>query len=220
LTLIKSNPLFKQKRAEFFTENFNPHGFSLEKVITIIRNLDKASDRLNEFSGKKKSASLMYRAILKRLGYKQVVDSAFLDNLVNRINQFFFEFPPVLLNSNIKGILATLKNEGYTLNISSNTGFIEGPFLRRYLQEGKLDKFFDFTIFSDEIDASKPSSHFFNIVHQNAKTEKHEILHIGDNYKADFLGATSFGFNALHIENGEYTLEQIKQSIDEKNRHF
>lgn len=221
LTLIKSNPLFKRKRAEFLSEHFNPKGFSVDKVINIIHSLDKASDRLNEKSGKKKEAILMYKSILKRLGYNlNNVNIHFLDNLVKQINQLFFEFPPVLLNNNIPDILTTLKGNGYTLNISSNTGFIEGPFLRSYLQKNQLYNYFDFAIFSDEIDASKPSANFYNIVYQNAGAEKYEILHIGDNYTADYMGAIKFGFNALHITNHNYTFELIKTTIDEKNRHF
>ncbi len=221
LTLIKSNPLFKRKRAEFLSEHFNPKGFSVDNVINIVHSLDKACDRLNEKSGKKKEARLMYRSILKRLGYNlNNVHNNFLDDLVKQINQLFFEFPPVLLNHHIPDILKDLKGNGYTLNISSNTGFIEGPFLRRYLQKNHLDNFFDFAIFSDEIDASKPSENFYNIVYQNARAEKCEILHIGDNYTADYIGATNFGFNALHITNNDYTFELIKTTIDEKNRHF
>jgi putative hydrolase of the HAD superfamily len=221
LTLIKSNPLFKRKRAEFLTENFNPKGLSVDEVMTIIHNIDKACDRLNEMSGKKKKAVLMYKAILKRLRYNcNKTDLTFLNDIVNKINRIFFEFPPVLLNNNILPILNFLKSQGYTLNISSNTGFIEGSFLRDFLIQNKMDTFLDFSIFSDEIDASKPSADFYNIVYRNANAEKHQILHIGDNYRADFLGATNFGFNALLIENKDYGLELIKQTLDEKNRLF
>lgn len=221
LTLIKSNPLFKQKRAEYLAENFNPRGLSAETVFNIVHKLDRACDRLNEKSGKKKETSFMYKAILKRLGYKiEAISLNLLEDIISQVNQLFFKYPPVLLNGNIVQILTSLKQDGYTLNISSNTGFIEGFYLRRFLQSVKLDSFFDFAVFSDEINASKPSSGFYEQVYRKIKSEKHEVLHIGDNYLADFMGASRFGFNALLIENRDYSLELIKQTIDEKNRKF
>ena len=224
LTLIKSNPLFKEKRAEFLAENFNPKGFSVPEVKNIVSSLDKACDRLNEKSGTKKKAVFMYRSVLKRLGLKtdirDIKTYIDFDLVVKRINQLFFEYPPVLLNDSITNTLAYLKIEGYSLNISSNTGFIEGPFLRQFLFTSEIGKYFDFSVFSDEINASKPSKRFFECVHKSTSKKKSEILHIGDNYNADFLGASQYGFKAFLIENSEYSFELIQQAIDEKNRKF
>jgi FMN phosphatase YigB (HAD superfamily) len=50
-----------------------------------------------------------------------------------------------------------------------------------------------------------------------ANVKRDEIMHIGDNHIADYIGATSFGFKALLIENHEYSIELIKRKIDEKN---
>jgi putative hydrolase of the HAD superfamily len=219
LTLIKSNPLFKQKRAEFLAENFNPKGFSTEEVLNIVHCVDKACDKLNEKSGEKRKACHMYHSVLKRLAYNiNKEHHSFLDDIVSKINLIFFEYPPVLLNGNITHILSSLKAEGYTLNISSNTGFIEGKFLREFLKMEKIDHYFDFAVFSDEINASKPSYSFFDNVFGRIKNEKHEVLHVGDNYNADFMGASQYGFNVLLIENRDYSYELIKQTIDEKNR--
>lgn len=219
LTLIKSNPLFKQKRAEFLAENFNPKGFSSDKVLDIVRSVDKACDKLNEKSGKKRKACDMYQSVLKRMGYNAINEQhTFFDDIVSGINQIFFAYPPMLLNDNITQTLSRLKTEGYTLNISSNTGFIEGKFLRNFLHSVKIDHYFDFAVFSDEINASKPSPAFFDHVFENIENEKNEVLHVGDNYNADFMGASQYGFNALLIENRDYTYELIKHTIDEKNR--
>ena len=83
-----------------------------------------------------------------------------------------------------------------------------------------LDSFFDFAVFSDEINASKPSPVFYENVFKRINGEKHEVIHIGDNYNADYIGAQNFGFNALLIDNREYSVELIKSKINEKNREF
>lgn len=206
------------KRAEYLAENYNPRGYSASTVMDIIHNVDKACDLLNEKTGKKRKAGQMYKTVLKRLGHK-IENDNILNDLVSKINRIFFEYPPVMLNKNILPIVSTLKHEGYTLNISSNTGFIEGPFLRKFLRSIEIEHYFDFAIFSDEIEASKPSWSFFENVYKNTGHSKEEVLHIGDNYNADYLGASKFGFNALLIDK-EYSYELIKQTIDEKNRKF
>lgn len=110
-------------------------------------------------------------------------------------------------------ILSYLKEKSYTINLSSNTGFVEGDILRPVLEEMGILKYFDFLVFSDEINASKPSSHFFEVVHQQTSVAKNEILHIGDNPKADYMGAKSFGFDALLITDDNYTLDDIKRKL-------
>ena len=41
---------------------------------------------------------------------------------------------------------------------------------------------------------------------------------MGDNYLADFIGAQSFGFHALYLEDSEYSINLIKKKINEANR--
>jgi putative hydrolase of the HAD superfamily len=190
-------------------------------IFAIIQNVDRASDRLNEISGKKLATELMYRTILKRLGYKSsLIDYNLLSEIKLQVNELYYEYQPMLLNDNIIKMLVQLKREGYSLNISSNTGFIEGAYLIKSSKLIELFGLFDFAVFSDEINASKPSSGFYENVFTRINGDKQEILHIGDNYRTDYLGALSFGFNALLIDNREYSIELIKKKIDEKNRGF
>lgn len=218
LTLIKSNPLFKHKRADFFAKKYNPLGLSEDAVFNIIRRCDKASDRLNEFSGKKIETELMYKTILKRLGHKiDSIKSSELFEIKLAVNNLFYEHPPTLLNEQILNILKQLKHEGYSLNISSNTGFIEGIYLKQCIHLIDLFSHFDFLVFSDEINASKPSNRFFEEVFNQTKVKKQEILHIGDNRIADYEGAIFFGFQALLIDNHNYSINLIKEKINETN---
>lgn len=214
LTLIKSHPEFKEKRATFLKNEFNPNSYSIKDIMLIVQSIDKTCDNLNELNGKKIQTELMYKKILLELG-NNPEDLTFnlLFNLKLEINDLFMNFQPIFLNTSIPKILNLLKADGYSLNISSNTGFIEGDVLIDTLQNLKIYDYFDFCVFSDEINASKPSGNFFKHVFEKSKKEKQEILHIGDNYKADYEGALRYGFKALHITEQQYTINDITRYL-------
>lgn len=218
LTLIQSHQDFKTKRAEYFADGFNPLNLSLREVFEIINNTDKACDRLNENSGAKVPAVYMYHIILKKLGFgSQNISVQVTQEIKSKIDKLFLKLQPRFLNPMIMSMLQKLKDEGYTLNISSNTGFIESDILVTTLKNMQIYDYFDFCIFSDAISYSKPSYQFFHHVYRNLNLEKSEILHIGDNYIADYEGAARFGFNALHITNSQYTINDITDYIHKNN---
>jgi putative hydrolase of the HAD superfamily len=216
LTLIKSNPTFKKERAIFFLENFNPLQKELVIVENCIRSLDRVCDRLNEISGKKVTVTNMYSKILQKLGNKDIANnSKIINNIKDSVNQLFEKHQPVLLNDNILNTLQYLCKEGYTLNIASNTGFIEGKYLIEMLKKLNLYHFFDFKIFSDEVEVSKPSFQFFHKVHAKIQNDLklNEVLHIGDNFSADYIGAKKYGFHAMHLIDSNYDFNTINDFI-------
>jgi len=218
LTLIKSHPEFKEKRAEFLKQEFNPKSYSVREIMDIIQKTDKVCDRWNEISGKKIPTEWMYRRILLKLGIDQkLVSNSLLMKIKLHINNLFGNFQPIFLNVSTEPLLYSLKNEGYNLNISSNTGFIEGEIISSTLRNLNIARFFDFSVFSDETGVSKPSYGFFEKVFEQTGVEKGEVLHIGDNYKTDYKGALRYGFKALHIKNQQYTINDIKKHIQEND---
>jgi putative hydrolase of the HAD superfamily len=214
LTLIKSHPEFKKQRAEFLRKEFNPRGFTLAEVVEIVQKTDKVSDRFNEINGKKLQTELMYNRILLKLGNKpEMINEELLVEIKTIGNELFMNYQPEFLNSFILPMLDILKTMGFNLNISSNTGFIEGNVIDKTLRNLNILKHFDFCIYSDEINASKPSYNFFEKVYEQINYQKSEVLHIGDNYNADYEGALKFGFNALHIKNKQYTINDITRHL-------
>ncbi len=214
LTLIKSHPEFKEKRAGFLKKEFNPGGFTVQEIMGIVQNTDKVSDRLNEINGCKVPTEQMYRRILHQLGNdSQSISESLLVQIKSEVHKMFMNFQPGFLNVSIRPMLHELKSEGYTINISSNTGFIEGSTIVETLRNLEISEYFVFCIFSDEIGASKPSAGFFDKVFEQAHVEKEEILHVGDNYKADYEGALKYGFNAFHINDQQYTINDIKRHL-------
>ncbi len=214
MTLIRSHPEFKLKRAELIADTFKIKNISPKEIDSFIRSVDNVFDRYNMISGKKLSANKMYQKLLEKLVPKET--SVTLDiaiSLRKEADDLFGQYQPVFLNENIPQILSQLKEEGYVLNLSSNTGFIEGETLRTTLANMGILQYFDFLIFSDEINASKPSSHFFQHVYDHIDVPKNAVLHIGDNPKADYQGAKNFGFNALLITDPNYTINDIRTKL-------
>ena len=186
--------------------------------MEIVQSVDKVSDRLNEINGKKVPAEWMYRRILHKLGYdpNDVKDDVYTE-IKLKVNELFMTYPPDFLNGSVQPILQTLKDEGYRLNISSNTGFIEGTTIVATLKSLNIFEYFEFCIFSDEIRLSKPSPRFFEKVFEQTSVEKWEVLHVGDNFKADYEGAVNYGFKALHINNQQYTINDIKRHLQKND---
>jgi putative hydrolase of the HAD superfamily len=214
LTLIKSHPEFKEKRAEFLKKEFNPNANSISEIKEIVQETDKICDRLNEMSGRKVPVEAMYRRILLKLGYNhELITDDLLYKIKLHVNDLFMNFQPIFLNNSILSMLRFFKKDGYNLSISSNTGYIEGNVLTATFSNLNIASYFEFCIFSDEIGASKPSSLFFDKVFDRISAEKEEVLHIGDNYKADYEGAMRYGFKALHINNQHYTINDIKRHL-------
>ena len=214
LTLIKSHPEFKERRAIFLRNEFNPFGYSANKIMEIVQSVDKISDRLNEINGKKVTTECMYHRIMQKLGYDPdaVTKDVYIE-IKRKVNDLFMNYPPDFLNASIQPMLHSLKDEGYSLNISSNTGYIEGTTIVDTLKNLNIYKYFKFCIFSDQIGRSKPSIGFFEKVFEQTSLEKREVLHVGDNIKADYEGALKFGFNALHVNNQKYTINDIKKHL-------
>lgn len=218
LTLIKSHSEYKLQRADFFRKEFNPFGYSTQEVNEIIQTVDKVSDRSNEITGKKLHTELMFRRILLRLGYKrELINDDLLSEIKIICNELFLKYQPVLLSNSTYSMLEYLKLKGYNLNLSSNTGFIEGSTVMLILKSLNIYEYFDFFVYSDEINASKPSFEYFDNVYKKIEFQKSEVLHIGDNYKADYEGAIKFGFKAYHIKNKEYTINDITENIQKNN---
>lgn len=217
LTLIKSNPLFKKSRVDFFYQNFNPLKFTFAVVEDIISKIDRQTDSENMREGTKLPALAMYKRILFYMGYNEAdVQMETLVCLRNELDDIFLSNQPSCLNNAIIPMLEELKHQGFGLNIASNTGFIEKDCISIALQKIGLWDFFDFAIFSDEINASKPDSCFFDAVQNKLSLSKSCVLHVGDNYQADFCGALNYGYNALWVEDRNYSINLIKNKLNEE----
>lgn len=205
LTLIRSNPEFKQKRNRLFKDFFEINA-SIEKVSEVVRYYDVLCNNINEKTGLNLSTYEIYYLILGALEVN--LESNGLDRLAafyDETEALFFNNKPELIFPDIKLQFEEIVAEGKSINILSNTGFIKGKSLRKLISHYELADFISFQIYSDEVGFSKPNKEIFQLVFEQVKEskkiEKNEVLHIGDNSIADYNGAVNFGFEAHLLKN-------------------
>lgn len=200
LTLIKSNPDFKIKRSQLLAEFFDI-SFDTSYINSTIKKHDVLFNRIAELSGRHIYQHHMWLIILNDLGCK--IEEISQQRIIefNRLaEKLFFENSPVLIDEHSDQILSKISEQGITINLLSNTGFIEGHLLRTLLAGWGLDRYFSFQLYSDETGLSKPGSAAFECLFNNIQkvnsVNRSEVLHIGDNKTADVAGAENFGLSA------------------------
>ena len=138
-----------------------------------------------------------------------------LNGLYAEVEELVLTHCPVFYDESIYDFLASLNSKtNATCSILSNTAFIKGSTLRKVLKKLEIYSFFDFQIYSDEQELSKPNAALFSIVYEEASKLhttllKKEIMHVGDNPIADFDGASQFGFEASLIHSNGQKLMDI-----------
>lgn len=215
MTLIKSNPTFKIERAKVFFKNFNDKGKSLEEVISAFKKVDTMCNAVNEKTGKNIDADEMHLMVVSLINdFETSFVNIDLPDLYKEMEQLLFNYMPIVYCNNTSSSLDKLKQESNgTFNISSNTAFIKGSTLRKVLSALELSQFFEFQLYSDEIGISKPDKLFFELllrevrkIELNKDILVTEILHIGDNPKADIEGASSIGMNCFQVNSNSATI--------------
>lgn len=209
LTLIRSNPAFRLQRTDYFAQNFNPLGLSVAHVADRIREVDLACTRINELVGKNIDALELIGLMAQRLGADlNQLTSERLGQAEQDLSDLFRQYPPRLMDEELPRVLTTLRDQGHTLSLLSNTGLIRGRSLRRCWRELGLGDLFAFQLYSDEVGLSKPNPAFYALLYQQARAlGEHQanplvpgqIIHIGDNPVADVAGAKAAGLSTLLI---------------------
>jgi putative hydrolase of the HAD superfamily len=199
LTLIKSHPEFKAKRVELFSSFFDIDK-PIAEVAKAVKYYDDLCNTINEVIGGNVDTFEIYLLILASLNVDlKTLDKTRLDEFYQKSEDLFLEYKPVVIFENLHQLFEEIKTQGKTINILSNTGFIKGKTMRKFLIHENLDQFIDFHIYSDETNCSKPNPQIFQEVKyliKNQELDLHQILHIGDNPVADYKGAKDFGFSA------------------------
>jgi putative hydrolase of the HAD superfamily len=217
LTLIKSNPLFKKQRSQFFHKHFNHLCITLEEVEHIFRRVDIMANSINERTGKNIDADEMYLMVISWMNNHQInLYEIDIDGLYKQMETLLLELLPVIYCNNTATVLSNIKAQGATTNILSNTGFIKGSTLRKVLKQLDLYNYFDFQIYSDEAGMSKPNPAIFKLMIDQAKAltsiELENIVHVGDNPKADIEGALASGISGILINSNEKSITNLNHA--------
>jgi len=218
LTLIKSNPCFKIERTKVFHRDYNPAGKTIDDVAKAFRQVDLMCNSVNEHTGKNIDSDEMYLMVISLINDNQLslmnIDT---DNLYLGMQKLLFNYMPVVYSAVTIKVLDRLKQTtGSTFSLLSNTGFIKGATLRMILKELKMDQYFDFQLYSDEVGMSKPNPAFFNLMLQQIKKVNNDklialdnIIHIGDNPDADVAGANAVGIKSLLINSNNQSITSL-----------
>jgi putative hydrolase of the HAD superfamily len=215
LTLIKSNPEYKLERTRIFHRDFNPAGKSFDEVAKAFRTVDLMCNAVNEATGKNIDADEMLLMVISLINENQFslheIDTV---KLQADMEALVFNNMPVVYSPVTIEVLDHLKQKGgCTMSLLSNTGFIKGATLKRILVELKMDQYFDFQLYSDEVGMSKPNPALFNLMLQHIKQVNpgkditlNNIIHIGDNPRADVGGANAAGIKSLLINSNNQSI--------------
>jgi putative hydrolase of the HAD superfamily len=218
LTLIKSNPLFKKERALFFQKHLNSFNKSLEEVELIFRKVDLMCNAINQKSGGNLDAEEMYLIVIYELnGSNNTFENLDMKWLLHEMEQLFFQYIPEIYNSHTLSTLRKLKEIPHvSMSILSNTAFIKGSTLRIVLEKLGMAHFFDFQLYSDEVNMSKPNYEFFALMIEKVYHKRQQdnlifddVIHVGDNVIADIEGANNLGINSFLINSNNKTIADL-----------
>ena len=140
-----------------------------------------------------------------------------MEQLLHKMEQLFFQYITTIYHPETLSTLNSLKEiPNVSMNILSNTGFIKGATLRIALEKIEIAHFFDFQLYSDEVNLSKPNVEFFSLMLEKINKERkndslvlNDIIHIGDNIIADIHGANRLGINSFQVNSNLNTITDL-----------
>ena len=123
--------------------------------------------------------------------------------------------------------LEKLKSLNIPIYLLSNSIF-KKDVMKRLLNQYELEQYFAGIYFSADYKVRKPHKGFFQVVmneikKQNKEIHPDEVFYIGDNYKADVLGAGNFGFTPMFLnrnridginKDGFYEIESLLEVFE------
>jgi HAD superfamily hydrolase (TIGR01509 family) len=131
---------------------------------------------------------------------------------INEIERIYSESilqrPPELV-AEAREVLKEIRSKGYRMGLISNTGRTPGSALRKVMEQLGILKYFDATVFSNEILVRKPAEAAFTVTLGKLRVAPRASVHIGDEARSDIEGATRAGMHAIHVVHPEGTPSKL-----------
>lgn len=201
-TLVNSNATFARARDQKLAAIVN---MPIEITRPVYVATKKAIDQAAEYAGRGLNSTEVYEllrvnlsaAALLQGGYPSVTNAQMLEFRA-AVEHLFGTFEPIL-RPGVRVLINYLKKDGYKITIASNSNFISGELMNKYLADVLgIDDLRG--VYSDLAGYSKPATAFFEDVVDLYEVDAENILHVGDNSVCDVKGARDAGLQALHLE--------------------
>jgi putative hydrolase of the HAD superfamily len=133
--------------------------------------------------------------------------------LVKDYEEAVLKDPPVLKDG-ARETLETLHGK-LKIGLISDSGVSPGRAMRKILGDYGVLRFFDATVFSDEVGFCKPNDVIFRVALETLKVKPEEALHVGDLIKNDIQGAKRIGMQTawLKTQDQEYKPEEAPDYV-------
>lgn len=120
-------------------------------------------------------------------------------SLAQRMSDGYIDMSPrqTALFPGAKETLEQLKSENYRMHIITN-GFKEVQFIK--LENSGIREYFDMILCSEEIGVTKPHREIFQEAQRRTDCTPQHAIMIGDDFKADVIGALNAGWTAMHFD--------------------
>jgi len=211
-TLYANGPedLRREKRTEYFYQLIRS-----KKIITIdqIKDVfDLSFDYfITEWKGKHRTPTTVERIQFMTNVLEVELDQGEIEETYHYFSGIIEEIPPANING-ISELLPQLSRR-FNLGIISDTGYISGWHIRKFLEQQNILQHFQSLLFSDEQGLSKPHRDMFLRTSENLGVHPERLIHIGDLERTDIGGAVDAGciavlFTGASGNNGSDTLAQ------------
>lgn len=215
-TLIKPNPIFASEIRDLFFKKYNPENKSVEEVANIIYEVERTCKESSRLTGQSISSDQINSFILIGLNYT-AGNPKVISELYREIETIFMQYPPEFYDENTVETLKELKKPfGTTMSILSNTGFVTGKTIVKWLDTTALKNMFNFKVFSGDQNVCKPNTSLFLLmIYEAAELAKPEylktddIIHVGNNQETDINPANEVKINSLKINTGDITIKNL-----------
>jgi putative hydrolase of the HAD superfamily len=120
---------------------------------------------------------------------------------VNAIADYFertvLNDPPPLL-ADAQMVLRSL-HASYKIGLICDSGMSPGRVMRSVLAQHGILRYFNATVFSDEVGFTKPHSSVYQTALRQLGVVAHQALHVGDLLETDILGARAVGMRTVWL---------------------
>lgn len=216
-TLAVPNLEFSAARSRVIADYY---GIPVEEAKRVYTSVKKFSDTAAELTGFGTSRDNVMKLLNAQMPKNKQLNQDDLDVMAGQFDDLFVAFPPTIPEGLVE-VMNRVQDLGITMNILSNTNFIEGHTLRDVVIVPNFGShFFAYQMYSDAWDCAKPSEAFFNGMLRCAlggenDIRRAQIVHVGDNDITDIYGAERVDVKSLKVTCPYNLVAKLKELINE-----